>query len=267
MTFQRAEEIHAEFLTKLGGKPEEARNRILAFLGWQEPDEELFAQDVRILLVSEDFSKELTTAVLWLRDREIDIKCIRLRPYLDGETRLVDVEQIIPLPEAHEYQVHIREKEQVGRKKRAERDDIRLQFWEGLVAICRARKTRHADRKPGTYHWLGGSTGKGGLNLNYLVMQEESSVELYIDRGPIEQNKKIFDQLLARKNDIEQTFGGSLQWEKLEDKRASRIKYVVKAGGYRNPIVEWQTIHTEMVDAMSKLEAAILPHLDQIDLK
>jgi hypothetical protein len=98
-------------------------------------------------------------------------------------------------------------------------------------------------------------------------MQEESSVELYIDRGPIEQNKKIFDQLLARKNDIEQTFGGSLQWEKLEDKRASRIKYVVKAGGYRNPIVEWQTIHTEMVDAMSKLEAAILPHLDQIDLK
>jgi len=267
MTFQRAEEIHAEFLTKLGGKSDEARNRILAFLGWQEPDEELFAQDVRILLVSEDFSKELTTAVLWLRDREIDIKCIRLRPYLDGETRLVDVEQIIPLPEAHEYQVHIREKEQVGRKKRAERDDIRLQFWEGLVAICRARKTRHADRKPGTYHWLGGSTGKGGLNLNYLVMQEESSVELYIDRGPIEQNKKIFDQLLARKNDIEQTFGGSLQWEKLEDKRASRIKYVVKAGGYRNPIAEWQTIHTEMVDAMSKLEAAILPHLDQIDLK
>jgi len=33
------------------------------------------------VLVFEDFGKELTTALLWLRDRDIEIRCIRLRPY------------------------------------------------------------------------------------------------------------------------------------------------------------------------------------------
>ena len=60
----------------------------------------------------EDFGKELTTAVLWLRDKhDIDIRRVRLRPYQDGNKCLIDVQQIIPLPEANEYQVQLREKE------------------------------------------------------------------------------------------------------------------------------------------------------------
>jgi hypothetical protein len=44
---------------------------MLRFLGWSAPDEDSFASDVRIVLVSEGFSKELTTAVLWLNSRDI----------------------------------------------------------------------------------------------------------------------------------------------------------------------------------------------------
>jgi hypothetical protein len=267
MTFERAEQIHADFLISIGEPSDQARNRILAFLGWEEPEEESFALDVRIVLVSEDFSKELTTAVLWLRDREIDIRCIRLRPYLDAEKRLVDVEQIIPLPEANEYQIQIREKEQVGRKKKVQRYDERLSFWEGLVAICRIRKTRHGDRKPGTYHWLGGSSGKRGLGLNYVIVQEEGIVELYIDRGDASQNKHIFDQLQTKRSQIEERFGGTLVWERLNDRRASRIKYVINSGGYRSPESEWPAIQAAMVNAMTKLENAFLPELDLLDLK
>ena len=62
MTFARAVEIHAEFLTQIGKKAEEAKQSLLDFLVWDEPDEEMFAADVRIILVSEDFGKELTTA-------------------------------------------------------------------------------------------------------------------------------------------------------------------------------------------------------------
>lgn len=68
MTFERAVQIHGEFLTRMGEPGEGARARMLAFLNWEEPDEENFAPDVRIILVSEDFGKELTTAVLRLRD-------------------------------------------------------------------------------------------------------------------------------------------------------------------------------------------------------
>ena len=239
---------------------------MLTFLGWEEPDEEAFAPDVRIVLVSEDFGKELTTAVLWLRDRDIDIRCVRLRPYEDGGKRLIDVQQIIPLPEANEYQVQLREKEQVGRKKRAERYDVRLKFWEGLVAVARNRHTRHANIKPGAYHWLGASSGIRGLGLNYVIVQEYGIAELYIDRGDAVENKQIFDQLYARKDDIEKTFGGQLSWERLDAKRACRIKHVIELGGYRSPEAKWPGIQSEMVDIMTKLETALKPGLATLGL-
>ncbi len=56
MTFARAEQIHGEFLTCLGSSAEDARTRMLSFLGWEEPDEDAFAPNVRILLVSGDSS-------------------------------------------------------------------------------------------------------------------------------------------------------------------------------------------------------------------
>lgn len=266
MTFERAVQIHGEFLTRMGQPAEEARNRLLSFLDWDEPDADNFADDVRIILVAADFGKELTTAVLWLRDREIDIRCIRFRPYLDNGTVMVDVQQILPLPEAHDYQVQLREKEQQGRRQRAERYDIRLHFWEGLVANARERRTRHANIKPGTYHWLGASSGVRGLGFNYVIVQEHGVTELYIDRGDAEENKRIFDTLVAQRSEIEKAFGGDLIWERLDGKRASRIKNVVAVGGYRSPESEWPAIQTAMVDSMVKLESALLPSIERLGL-
>lgn len=266
MTFERAAQIHAEFLARMGENSEEAHTRILSFLNWEDADEETFAPDVRILLVSENFGKELTTAVLWLRDRDIDIRCIRMRPYEDGGKRLIDVQQIIPLPEAQEYQVHLREKEQVGRKKRAERYDVRLKFWEGLLDIARSRNTRHANIKPGSYHWIGASSGIRGLGFNYVIIQECGIVELYIDRGEVVANKRIFDQLHNCKNECEKRFGSALSWERLDGKRACRIKHIIETGGYRSPESEWPAIQTEMVSTMVRLEAALKPAIESLKI-
>ncbi len=266
MTFERAVQIHEEFLGRIGQPAAEAQARLLEFLGWGEPDEDNFAEDVRIVLVSEDFGKELTTAVLWLRERDIDIRCVRLRPYRDGSTTMVDVQQIIPLPEAHDYQVQLREKEQQGRRKRAERYDIRLKFWEGLVAIARQRGTRHANIKPGAYHWLGAGSGVGGFSFNYVIVQEYGVVELYIDRKDADENKRLFDDLYAGRSEVERAFGNALVWDRLDTKRACRIKYRIEMGGYRSPEAEWTGIQSQMVEAMTRLEAALLPVVEALEI-
>ena len=69
----------------------------------------------------------------------------------------------------------------------------------------------------------------GGLGFNYLVNQEQCSAELYIDRGKGSEdaNKAIFDRLLAQRQAIEAEFGGGLSWERLDTKRASRIRVLV----------------------------------------
>ena len=40
MTFERTEQIHAAFLTRIGEPAEEALTRMLTFLGWEEANEE-----------------------------------------------------------------------------------------------------------------------------------------------------------------------------------------------------------------------------------
>jgi len=267
MTFSRAVEIHAEFLTQIGKKADEAKQSLLDFLGLDEPDEETFAADVRIILVSEDFGKELTTAVLWLRDHDIDICCVRLKPYLNGETRLIDVQQIIPLPEAIDYQVQVRVKEQQGKKERAERYDERLRFWQGLIAVAHSQKARYVSIKPGSHGWLGsGGTGIRGLGFNFVTVQENCTVELYIDRGDESENKRIFDKLYSQHEVVEKIFGGKLSWERLDSKRACRIKHLIELGGYRTPEAKWPEVHGVMVSAMAKLEAALKPPLDSLKI-
>ena len=117
MTFSRAVETHQDYLRAIGKADIDPTHAILNFLGWTEPQED-FAKDTRIVLVSAEFSKEITTAVLWLNDRDLDITCVRLRPYSWNGRTLVDIQQVIPLPEATEYQVQLRRKE--AEKRRAQ---------------------------------------------------------------------------------------------------------------------------------------------------
>lgn len=126
MTFERAVEAHRRFLTSTdgghdteGGDGNAAEASILTFLGWDEPDEDAFGNDVAIVLVSAGFSTEITTCVLWLVERGIDIRCVRLTPHQHGDAVLLDVRQIVPLPEAADYQIKFREK---ARAKRTSKD-------------------------------------------------------------------------------------------------------------------------------------------------
>lgn len=123
LTFKKAVDILSQYFAKIG-KDEDAETTILEFLGWEEPDEEIFGQDVRIVLASAEFSKEITTSVLWLNDQGLNIKCVRLKPYRDNDYLFLDVQQIIPLPEATEYQIRLRDKAREERSARRDGRDL-----------------------------------------------------------------------------------------------------------------------------------------------
>ena len=128
LTFSRAVEIYQKYLNLIGSEGS-AENSLLEFLGWEEPQEDDFALDVRIVLVSSDFSKELTTSVMWLNERNIDIRCVRFTPYKYQNQMLIDVQQIIPLPEAESYQVKIKQQSEERREARkSSKDYMRYQF-------------------------------------------------------------------------------------------------------------------------------------------
>ncbi|SON49920.1 hypothetical protein [Vibrio tapetis] len=114
MTFEKACDYFEQYIEK-EGLDIVARQEILDFVDLDEGSLDDFGNDVRIVLASADFGKELTTSVLWLRDKGIDISCVRLAPYRYKDDVLINAEQIIPVPEVEEYQVKFREKRQEQR--------------------------------------------------------------------------------------------------------------------------------------------------------
>lgn len=117
LTFEKLVPIYAKFLADNGLK-KDATESLLEFLDWNEPDEEQFGQSVKIVLASAEFSRELTTAVMWLNEYGLDIRCVRMHPYVDGDHTYLDVQPVIPIPEVADYQVRIREKKQKERESR-----------------------------------------------------------------------------------------------------------------------------------------------------
>ena len=119
MTLEQVFDAHREYLAKRG-KDDDARDRVLRHLGVEdEADAEIHTERPRIVLASAGFSTELTSSVLWLRGGGMDISCVRLQLYKDGNSLLMDTNQVIPLPEASEYMVKIREKEEGERRQRS----------------------------------------------------------------------------------------------------------------------------------------------------
>lgn len=158
---------------------------------------------------------------MWLNERGLDIRCVRLKPYrmASGEV-LLDVQQIVPLPEAEEFQTQINLKKQQEREHRAERQGLRSRFWR--VCSCTRRPLRTcmlAASRPRT----GGSRGVsgGGIALIYTVRQEDSQAELWIGLGAgrDEDNLKAFKALLEHQTEIESTFGEPLDWQAASKRR------------------------------------------------
>jgi|TARA_R110000765_G_scaffold334281_1_gene424693 hypothetical protein len=121
----------------------DAESRLCEFLSWDEPRKDDFAQNVRIILAAADFSKEITTSVLWLNERELDICCIRLSLHKIDTKLVLSAEQIIPLPEAEGYQIEVRQKKREARVSRGDSKDRSLYsiFYSDEVFECNFRKS------------------------------------------------------------------------------------------------------------------------------
>jgi hypothetical protein len=145
----------------------------------------------------------------------------------------------------------------------SERYDLREQWWSNLVERPAAHLHRHIT--PGRYSWIGLSSGVRGIQFNYSVRQHESQAEVYIDRGLDcdDENRAIFELLLAHRDEIEQRFGGPLLWEALEGKRACRISVRID-GGYKSDVEEWDEIQETLAGAMNRLVDAFRPELPAV---
>jgi hypothetical protein len=104
---------------------------------------------------------------------------------------------------------------------------------------------------------------KSGISLNYLIFKDHAAIELYIDCDQDAQgtrNKQILDALHGQRTEIEQEYGEPLEWQRLDGKRASRIRCTIPGGSLTTPET-WGTLQDKMISAMIRFEKAVVPRL------
>ena len=97
-------------------------------------------------------------------------------------------------------------------------------FFQGLIDTLREEHQFTNAKKGQPQNWYSFSSGRTeftyGTNFN---SDGRARVELYIDSGEQEQNKQIFDRFEVQKVLFESELEETLEWERLDNRRASRI--------------------------------------------
>jgi hypothetical protein len=150
-----------------------------------------------------------------------------------------------------------RQAKELGERKKewADRHFKREEFWTGLLNRAKEKTPIFSTISPSKESWIATGAGKGGVTFNFLINKDWAAVELYIDhdKNTGEKNKSIFDKLY------------SLDWDRLDEKRASRIRKKIELGGLKSQD-KWQDIQDAMIDTMIIFERILRPKISRMQV-
>jgi len=262
--------IYQEYLDK-NNKDIKAEDSISEFLDDVDIEELSLNSGLtqRVMLVSGSFRKEVTSTVIWLLNYGLRIQCFQVIPYSYGDQLFLNIEQIIPTKEAEEFSISMAEKTKediASQEVLKNRHIVRLKFWKTVLESMNQKSKLFQNISPGKYNWIGAGSGVRGIGYNFVASKSYGRAALYIDRGDKEENEFIFDTLYEKREQIEKIFGGELVWEKLEEKRACRVKFEDES---LNIFEEdtWSEAIENVTNSMVKLEKAISPYLSDINVE
>lgn len=235
MSYEQAVEAHGRYLKARGKESSDAAASILGHIESGDPAQ--FNSDVRIVLAAADFSKEITSTVLWLNGQGPDVTCVRLRPYkLDGRT-LLDVQQVIPLPEATEYQIAIQQKSSERRAiNQSYRDFTRYRLTTATNSFPRLAKrnfiyevVREAVRQGTTPDQIKDCIPWRGASL-FAVADGELSAEEFSVHLPGDKSRRYFrrENELIRANG--KTYALTNQWGTQTEEAVAAVINSMKPG-------------------------------------
>ena len=101
----------------------------------------------------------------------------------------------------------------------------RLEFWTQFNDMIDAKGKPFNKRKATTDHWYNVAIGSSEANISIDLVNKEHKVRVSLW---IHDNKDLYDSLALRKDEIEETLGFGLEWNRLDNKKASYISAYIK---------------------------------------
>ena len=238
--------------------PEEARSEILGFLGRDSEEAGALSDPVRAILVSADFSTEVTTAVLWLNKQGLNIRCVRLRPYRAEGSVFIEATQIIPLREAAEYEVKMREADKEKQRAARSSNPMLEPFWKSLIERASNKTQLLAGINGSKASSLYIPTEVAGVRFVFRFVENQAVRMLLQVNLKTDEAKRLnwIGDLMSRHEELESAFGGTLEWTYQSCKTERRLRHLFATMGYP-PESEWLELQDKMIDALIRLDAAL----------
>ncbi len=175
-----------------------------------------------IVWIVKTAKEEHRAAIEWLNNNTVDdihFFLIEIHAYKIGDSDPAPKFEVVEQPNGFVKR---------GNPSKAARGDLnkgqseRLIFWEQFNQIVASRGKPFNIRKATTDHWYDIAVGSSEAHIAVNLVNKDGMivVELYIS-----DNKELFDALFSHRADIEAALGTALVWDRLDHKKASRIKY------------------------------------------
>ena len=174
----------------------------------------------------------------------------------------------LPQPEMEEYRIDAKEKEKEDKGKSKavlEGEANAIAFWQLVKDKLDEKNIHYFDNvsvKPrnSMVFW------KGQARFAMVLGKEEPRVEIYFMHDA---DKTYFDNMAAYQDELGSKFHGDIIWQRMDDKKASRIKYEMPYEQYEK-IQDWNNkeVWDEwvywLVDEIEKFYAVFYPVWDRV---
>lgn len=171
---------------------------------------------------------------------------------------LLDVDRILPQEEIKDYTLKMAAKVADNKSQKAEQGKSQqrnLNFWKYFSNKFDSKGTvfENVNSWDTTKdHWKNVSAKFGkSLQYSFVITKDRVQLEFYIGSSDKEYNKKVFDYYYSHKQEIEKDLSNyTVIWERLDEKKASRIALVNKEVKPSNEN-SWDDISDFFIKALS----------------
>lgn len=200
--------------------------------------------------------QEHSSAVEWLNkhtDSDLSFFLIELHAYKIGDSAPAPQFKIIEQP--NDFAKSVKDISKKSDLSDSERN--RLEFWTQLNEILDARGKPFNKRKATTDHWYSVAMGSSECHISIDLVNKEHKIRVGVW---IDDNKKLFDHFYTNKEEIEKSCGFKLNWERIDNKKASSICTYIQNLDFDNHS-NYPELINKSIDLVLIVREAFVPYL------
>jgi len=220
----------------------------------------------RLVFVAANYRKEVTSTALWLLSHNIQLQCFKVTPYAMSDELFLNVEQIIPTPEAKEFMIGINAKEAEETKTKtviSNRHNVRHQFWTYLLEAMRASSCSVFDNiSPSKDNWVASSTGVSGCSYILVFNKKHVRIELVFQTSNTERNKQFYDQFYVHIDELNIAFGKPLDWLRQDGIKQSKIMVTYENDCFNDEL--WPELSNWFIENQIKMDSVFSDYLQKL---